>query len=723
MKPVNRDAADCLAQLDEAQSGQRQAERALRALDHRLHELIDSAPVVMIVLSPDHKITEFNREAERIYGRRRSEVLGWDYFEMFLPVEAWGPVARDMQKVMAGRPTKDFENVVKAASGRELTLSWSVNRIVDGAGKTTGVVAVGLDISALKSQKLLEREITDRKHRHHLSQALNNISVALSASREFDKVLPRAVSRAAQAVAAESVVVFLFEEGRWRIGHCYGRPIERVPERFLGRLTPELRPMIVKDARKDPRIDREFVTQYDLRSFVTIPLTAKGELLGALSFNRHSAPIPFARGELDFAKKFSVLLSLAFKNVYDYVTTEQALGDSRLLGRIAARVTESLELKEVLNSALDGALETLNIRQGCIYVEEGGRFVIRSQRRLSHQFLEIKSAIGPGEGCAGEAAVTQKPFAPTQEARHFVCAESQKLLGLDCMAAVPIVLRGETLGILELFAPVARRLSTRERRMVQTISNQLAVSLQNARLFAAEHDISATLQKALLTTPTDIDGVMFGHLYRSATAEAAEVGGDFYDVFEIEHGNVGILIGDVSGKGLRAATLTSLIRNTIRAYAYQNDQPSEVVAKTNKLILKTPPEGAFVTLFFGLLETASGRLTYCDAGHPPPLIKRVGGDTFALSVDSPALGIFPELAYEDRTERLERGDILLLYTDGLIEARRDHDFFGEQRAIDFVRNSMAETRQLPEAIYSEVIRFTGGRLNDDVALLAVSHRH
>lgn len=110
-----------------------------------------------------------------------------------------------------------------------------------------------------------------------------------------------------------------------------------------------------------------------------------------------------------------------------------------------------------------------------------------------------------------------------------------------------------------------------------------------------------TLQQALLTVPAEIKGISYGHLYRSATA-TAKVGGDFYDIFELEHDRVDIVIGDVSGKGLEAATLTSLAKNTIKAYAYEGNSPAEVITRMNDVVRKALTSAAFITVFFGILD-------------------------------------------------------------------------------------------------------------------------
>jgi len=246
---------------------------------------------------------------------------------------------------------------------------------------------------------------------------------------------------------------------------------------------------------------------------------------------------------------------------------------------------------------------------------------------------------------------------------------------------------------------------------------------QNERVLRESEDrqrqIADTLQEALLVVPESIPGLSFGHLYRSATL-ATRVGGDFYDLFELDEHRVGILLGDVSGKGLQAATMTSMIKNTVRAYAHQHSSPAGVMRRTNDLMAWGSDPGSFVTAFFALLDRRDGALVYCSAGHPPAIIRR-GSSTALLECFSPALGAFPDLEYREARETLALGEVLVLYTDGVTEARSDEDFYGEDRLLALVTQiDRVPVTELPRAIYEYVAAFAGGTFSDDIALLALA---
>jgi sigma-B regulation protein RsbU (phosphoserine phosphatase) len=244
--------------------------------------------------------------------------------------------------------------------------------------------------------------------------------------------------------------------------------------------------------------------------------------------------------------------------------------------------------------------------------------------------------------------------------------------------------------------------------------------LENARLYGVEHRIAETLQQALLSLPDDLPGVEFAPFYQSAT-EFTLVGGDFYDIFEVDERHIGITIGDIAGKGLDAAALTSLVRNTIRAHAFgQGRSPAQILKITNDIVAKSTPVESFATVFFGILDRSDGRLTYASAGHTTSAIVRLDGTVSELHSTSPILGAFADLDFGECDTVLGRGEILFLYTDGLTEARCDGELYGEERLFAaLMSGKYASARAAAEQTVANVMSFTGNYLRDDLAILAV----
>jgi serine phosphatase RsbU (regulator of sigma subunit) len=252
------------------------------------------------------------------------------------------------------------------------------------------------------------------------------------------------------------------------------------------------------------------------------------------------------------------------------------------------------------------------------------------------------------------------------------------------------------------------------------IARDITMTVRSARLYESEHSIAETLQEALLAVPERIEGIEYGYIYHSAT-ETAKVGGDFFDIFELENNRVGIVIGDVSGKGLEAASITSLARNTLRAYAYENESPAVVLMKTNNVIHKHIPASAFLTLFFGIIDVGSGSIIYCSAGHPSALLKRKTSGIKLLEVTGPILGAFSGVRYIDSADVFQEEDILLLYTDGITEARCNRGFYGEEHLASVLgRFESLSAKEMPHAIFNNVMECTSGKLNDDAILFSLA---
>jgi len=257
---------------------------------------------------------------------------------------------------------------------------------------------------------------------------------------------------------------------------------------------------------------------------------------------------------------------------------------------------------------------------------------------------------------------------------------------------------------------------------VHRLTLALALSLANAARFEAEHHIAETLQEALLRMPASIRGLEFSHLYRSATT-TTRVGGDFFDAFEMTGGRAGVLMGDVSGKGLEAAVVTSIIKDTIKAYAHDTRSPAAAVKRANAALGEAVGPPTFASLFYAVVDGARGVLTYCNAGHPPPVVRAADGSLRLLEGTSPVIGAFPGSAFAQRTVRLAGDETVLLYTDGVTEARDPAGtFFDEPRLHAAVQAAgAAGVAGLPAAIFAAVMAFSEGRLTDDIALLAFRH--
>jgi serine phosphatase RsbU (regulator of sigma subunit) len=154
---------------------------------------------------------------------------------------------------------------------------------------------------------------------------------------------------------------------------------------------------------------------------------------------------------------------------------------------------------------------------------------------------------------------------------------------------------------------------------------------------------------------------------------------------------------------------------------HEEHSPASILSKVNNCVYKAAPLSSFTTVFLAILNTASGKLTYCSAGHPPAIIRRPTARASILAAGSPPIGIFDELSYGEQETKLEAGDVLFAYTDGLIEARRDRELFGEKRLMKLIKElKSVPAPELPDTVYGRAFDFSEGKLVDDIAILAIS---
>ena len=253
---------------------------------------------------------------------------------------------------------------------------------------------------------------------------------------------------------------------------------------------------------------------------------------------------------------------------------------------------------------------------------------------------------------------------------------------------------------------------------VMLLVHSLAVGAEESQ---QNKHISQALQSGMKNELQQVEGISAEGIYSSATADAF-VGGDFYSMIKLPGRRACIIMGDVSGKGIEAASISSAVKTALSAYAWEGRTPARMVATLNEFLLGFSRVETFATLFVGIVDLATSSLTYCSAGHPPAiLVSAQSGDAELLDVQSGVVGAFHDMEYKNGAVRLHEGDILLLYTDGTTEARSPEGaFFGETGLRDMIMNEVPQGFDgLLNRFLSTLDRYTGRRLDDDVAMVAL----
>jgi serine phosphatase RsbU (regulator of sigma subunit) len=259
-------------------------------------------------------------------------------------------------------------------------------------------------------------------------------------------------------------------------------------------------------------------------------------------------------------------------------------------------------------------------------------------------------------------------------------------------------------------------------REALAIVGQAALAIDNARLYEQQKAFADAMQRSLLPDyEPEIEGLDVGAAY--AASARVEIGGDLYDFLVLEDGALAVVLGDVTGHGVDAAADMAMVKFTFRSLARRYQEPGELLAAANEVVLEEVASGKFVTMVYLKVDPERTELACASAGHPRPRFLRADGSVEPLRVGGLALGIIGEQSYEEIRTPYAPGDAVVLYTDGVIEARRGRELYGTPRLDEFLRrNAGLGARALAEAILADCRDFAGGPLLDDCAVVVVRAR-
>jgi serine phosphatase RsbU (regulator of sigma subunit) len=401
-------------------------------------------------------------------------------------------------------------------------------------------------------------------------------------------------------------------------------------------------------------------------------------------------------------------------------------------------------LDEVLVLVLDAAIDSTGAERGFIMLPgRDGTLEMTVARAAGHTTL-------PREGFRTSRRVPEQVFATGQTIvvsdllegdlaavhtgtvalgiRHVLCAPLRLVRYVErAEASAP----QESIGVLYLDSRSTGRLfSAPARTAMEALAAEAAVAIENARLYqrALEKErldqelaIASHIQQALLPERRRT-GPFFEATAASVPSRA--IGGDFFDYRELPGGEFGFGLGDVTGKGPAAALLTALVQGVLAAQALAPDRPNDTIALVNEVLLSRRIESRYLTLFLAVLA-ADGTLTYCNAAQNPPLVFGAGTGVRRLETGGTLVGAFPQTRYERDAVRLDDGDVVVVYSDGVTEAMNgDGEEFGEDRVRAVVQQALTRTPDgILLALFDAVRAFAGGSAeHDDLTAMVIRYR-
>jgi serine phosphatase RsbU (regulator of sigma subunit) len=560
-----------------------------------------------------------------------------------------------------------------------------------------------------------------------------------------------ALDRVAELLETDRAAVYLGSGHELETAAARGLagPHIRVAEALLSLALGRLRPRAVfeiLDARAEPGLAGVFeaVAEAGVEATVSVPLRAGSELIGLLvAYPPRGRRLQANESELLAA--LAGQLAVAVQNARLHEQTmhlaearERALESERRAARrleafyeISRSFSESLKLKDTIDAVTRTAVELLDLDAAVLRLPDGRGedFVVHSlyvpDPRLAAALEPILKRPQPsarlralGLGRARNALVLDPVTAEHLGGGHELLAPFLRR-GSSAVVA-PIMASGEVIATLTLLVlDPARPVDSETVETARSLASQAALAIDNARLYQQQAGFADAMQRSLLpSAPPVLPGIEVGSVYESSAQ--LDVGGDVFDFTTLPDGRLAVVVGDVTGKGIDAAADMAMTKFVFRSLTREHPDPGDFLRFANEVVVDEVHEGKFVTMLYLTLDLSTWELACASAGHPNPRLIRADGTVVELSPHGLALGIEPDQEYAEAREILEPGSVVVLLTDGVLEARSDGELYGERR----LGRLLAERRDEPasdlaRAVVEGARAFSGGDLGDDSAVVVV----
>src|SRR5438874_2409710 len=564
---------------------------------------------------------------------------------------------------------------------------------------------------------------------------LAEIGEEVNASLDLDEVLARAAALIKRHIDYEIFGVLMIEGDGSYLRHRFaiGYPRElaenlRIPlgQGITGTAAATGHSVRVSDTSKDPR----YINAIDsVRSELAVPLIVRGKCVGVLDIQSRHLDY-FTRDQQNILTLLGTRLAIAIENARLFEQVKAQTETLLVLTEVGRETSAILDVEELLRRAAEQTKRVIDYQILSIMLYDEEQKVFRHRVDVKHgQSVQGRLRATVSEGIVGAAATLKEPvLVPdvTVDPRYImVNPETRSEL------AIPMMHKGKVIGVLDLESPIPNYFTQDHVQTLSILAANLAVSLENARLYEQlakeearlERDLQAAkrIQGALLQpVPTEDYGVDIAARYLSAR----EVCGDLYDFLHYGPQQLGIALGDVSGKGTAAALYGAVAIGIMRSLAPQKLQPAEMLKQMNQLVGERRIEGRFMTACFATWQKGRQKLRVANAGQSQPLLYK-DGRCGKIELTGFLLGIYEDVTYDEWSVTLEPGDIVIFHSDGIAETMNSEgQFFGTERLRKLVEAHHALTAtEISDLILREVDWFAqSAPLSDDRTLVVLKVR-
>lgn len=439
---------------------------------------------------------------------------------------------------------------------------------------------------------------------------------------------------------------------------------------------------------------------------------------------------PWTPDEAAGAKNLAALLSRVFSELCAQERSLQLrIEELSVVYNITGLMASTMDLPQILNKIARLVTDVMKVKACSIRLldEQTGSLTIKAICNLSEAYLTkgpVTVDRSPIDAAALAGQIVYVPDLPNDPRTLYPQEARQE--GIVSALVCGMIYRGKPVGAIRVYTGEPHPFTPFEDSLLQAVSSQAAAAIVNAQLigqklaaerFTRQLEYAGEVQRRMIpSAPPSTDRVEIGAIYRPTF----EVGGDFYDFIALPKKNLGIAIADVSGKGVPASLQMASLRAALRVNAYHTYDIDRIIGLVNRHMCRDTGRGEFATMFYGVISP-SLRLTYCNAGHNPPMLLR-NGQIQHLDTGGLVLGVDPGAVFERGWIDLKGGDILVLYTDGTVEAMNFNDEqFGRQRLIDSLRQNAEQSAQrIAQNILWDIRRFRGlADRTDDLTMVVI----
>src|SRR5215831_18439002 len=565
-----------------------------------------------------------------------------------------------------------------------------------------------------------------------LLSTLIEINREITSILDLDELLKKIAELTNRIVPYEIFAIFLLDDEaqelylRFAIGHqpeVVKNLRIKLGDGVTGTAAMERTTVVVDDVLKYPRyID----AVKNARSELAVPLISQNRVVGVLDIE---SPEPgyFREDQVKLLNLLASQIAIAIENARVYESERRNRELLALLYDISLEMSSTLEVDELVRKIAAAVKQKIDYQTFSIFLLDEKqsllrpKFVIRSNERENQKLV-----LPLGTGLIGTAAKLKMPLRiadVTQDPRYLnVHTETRSEL------VVPLTSKGRVVGVMDLKSTQVGYFTEYHERFLMTLASRMASSLVNAELhtrvaeneerLGREMKIAREIQLQLMPDEVpSIPPLQLAVLFKPV----AQLGGDLYDWIPFDDGRIAIMIGDVAGKGAPAALYGALSSGVIRTRAGRKYPPGQMLELVNKTLYQRPIEGQYVAVTYAIYDPATRSIALSNSGLPYPLLVRAGQPTF-LDVGGIPLGLFPDTGYEETALQLQAGDVLVFYSDGVIEMRNDSgDEFGLKRLADAVAGNHDRSPQdIVKAVSAALAEFIGRvRPQDDRTMIVI----